>query len=173
GQGAMPDCMRTLDESGLRAAVVRAARSKPLLGVCVGEQMLFAESEEGNVGCLGIFPGKVKRFAGPQYASLALPSNEHAHERELLKVPHMGWNRVRQVQDHALWQGIPDNSHFYFVHSYYVEPDDPALTVGVSHYGMAFTCAVAAANIFAVQFHPEKSADHGLRLYRNFVDWRP
>ncbi len=173
GQGAMPDCMRTLDESGLRAAVVRAARSKPLLGVCVGEQMLFAESEEGNVGCLGIFPGKVKRFAGPQYASLALPSNEHAHERELLKVPHMGWNRVRQVQDHALWQGIPDNSHFYFVHSYYVEPDDPALTVGVSHYGMAFTCAVAAANIFAVQFHPEKSADAGLRLYRNFVDWRP
>lgn len=173
GQGAMPDCMRTLDESGLRAAVIRAARNKPLLGVCVGEQMLFTESEEGNVGCLDIFPGKVKRFAGPQYASLDQPSNEPGQERELLKVPHMGWNRVRHVQDHALWRGIPDNSHFYFVHSYYVEPAQPALTVGVSHYGTAFTCAVAAANIFAVQFHPEKSADHGLRLYRNFVDWRP
>ncbi len=169
GQGAMPDCMRTLNESGLREAVVRAARSKPLLGVCVGEQMLFSRSEEGSVPCLDVFPGQVKRFAGPQYAIGA----QADQGQELLKVPHMGWNRVQHTKDHALWAGIPDNSHFYFVHSYYVEPEDPELTVGVSHYGIGFTCAVAAANIFAVQFHPEKSADHGLRLYRNFVDWRP
>ncbi|HEY9572241.1 MAG TPA: imidazole glycerol phosphate synthase subunit HisH [Pusillimonas sp.] len=170
GQGAMPDCMRTLDESGLREAVVRAARNKPLLGVCVGEQMLFAASEEGPVPCLDIFPGQVKRFAGPQYAGGA---SQGQAGQELLKVPHMGWNRVEQTQSHALWQGIPDQSYFYFVHSYYAEPADPALTVGVSHYGARFTCAVAAANIFAVQFHPEKSADLGLRLYRNFVDWNP
>jgi glutamine amidotransferase len=161
GQGAMPDCLRTLSESGLRDAVLRAAKNKPLLGVCVGEQMMFSHSEEGNVACLDLFPGKVKRFAGPAYAG------------EGLKVPHMGWNRVEQVKRHALWDGIPDQTYFYFVHSYYAEPEDPALTVGVSHYGIRFTCAIAAANIFAVQFHPEKSADHGLRLYRNFVHWDP
>jgi glutamine amidotransferase len=169
GQGAMRDCMRTLNDSGLRDAVERAARNKPLLGVCVGEQMLFAQSEEGNTPCLNLLPGQVKRFAGPQFAV----DGQGEHEQELLKVPHMGWNQVEQVQPHALWAGIPDRSYFYFVHSYYVEPEDPALTVGVSHYGLRFTCAIAAANIFAVQFHPEKSAEHGLRLYRNFVDWNP
>lgn len=168
GQGAMPDCMRTLDRSGLRDAVLRAARAKPLLGVCVGEQMLFSESEEGNVRCLDIFPGRVKRFAGPQFGS-----DTDAAGGELLKIPHMGWNRVSQTRSHPLWAGIPDGTHFYFVHSYYAQPDHPAITVGESHYGMRFTCAVAAANIFAVQFHPEKSAGHGLRLYRNFVDWNP
>ena len=169
GQGAMPDCMRTLNTSGLRDAVLRAARTKPLLGVCVGEQMLFSRSEEGDVECLDIFAGKVVRFAGPQFAT----SPAAAQGAELLKVPHMGWNPVEQVQAHALWQGIPDHTHFYFVHSYYAVPGDNQLTVGVSHYGARFTCAVAAANIFAVQFHPEKSADPGLRLYRNFVDWNP
>ncbi|NYT84389.1 imidazole glycerol phosphate synthase subunit HisH [Pollutimonas harenae] len=169
GQGAMPDCMRTLNTSGLRDAVLRAARNKPLLGVCVGEQMLFSASEEGDVDCLDIFPGKVVRFAGPQFATTPTP----AHGPELLKVPHMGWSPVEQVQDHVLWQGIPDRSHFYFVHSYYAVPSNTDLTVGVSHYGSRFTCAVAKANIFAVQFHPEKSADSGLRLYRNFVDWNP
>lgn len=169
GQGAMPDCMRTLEASGLREAVLRAARSKPLLGVCVGEQMLFSESEEGDVRCLDLFPGKVRRFAGPQYAE----SHRAATDVEQLKVPHMGWNPVEQTRSHPLWAGIPDHTHFYFVHSYYAVPDDPALTVGVSHYGVRFTCAIATANIFAVQFHPEKSADHGLRLYRNFVDWKP
>jgi len=164
GQGAMVDCMRTLDESGLRDAVIQAAASKPLLGVCVGEQMLFTRSQEGNTPCLGIFPGDVRRFDGPAFAAAA-------HER--LKVPHMGWNRVRQTRAHALWQGIPDGAHFYFVHSYYVVPDDPALTVGQSRYGLDFTCAIAADNIFAVQCHPEKSAAYGLRLYRNFVDWNP
>ena len=169
GQGAMRDCMRTLEVSGLREAVVRAARTKPLLGVCVGEQMLFEHSEEGGVPCLGLFPGKVQRFAGPEYAS----TERGGQEQELLKVPHMGWSPVQQVQPHALWNGIPDGTHFYFVHSYYVVPAEPSLTVGVSHYGVSFTSAVAADNIFAVQFHPEKSASHGLRLYRNFVDWNP
>ncbi|OZI16037.1 imidazole glycerol phosphate synthase subunit HisH [Bordetella genomosp. 7] len=169
GQGAMADCMRTLNESGLREAVVRAARAKPLLGVCVGEQMLFESSEEGQTPCLALFPGTVRRFAGPQYAGAT--AGPDAAER--LKVPHMGWNQVRQTRSHALWAGIPDHTHFYFVHSYYAAPADPALTVGESDYGVTFTCAVAAENIFAVQFHPEKSAAHGLRLYRNFVDWNP
>lgn len=174
GQGAMPDCMRTLDASGLRDAVLRAARDKPLLGICVGEQMLFDRSEEGNVPCLGLFPGVVTRFAGPRYASHGGDtSTAPAPAQELLKVPHMGWNRVSQTRRHALWAGIPDGTHFYFVHSYYAAPAEPTLTVGVSHYGLDFTCAVAKANIFAVQFHPEKSAGHGLQLYRNFVDWNP
>jgi glutamine amidotransferase len=172
GQGAMADCIRTLDEAGLRDAVLRAARSKPLLGVCVGEQMLFESSEEGNTTSLGIFKGHVRRFEGPAYASLANAAS-HADGQDTLKVPHMGWNPVRQVRAHPLWEGIADGTPFYFVHSYYAVPTDPALTVGVSDYGIPFTCAVAAENIFAVQFHPEKSAEPGLRLYRNFVDWKP
>ena len=169
GQGAMADCMRTLNESGLRDAVVRATRTKPLLGVCVGEQMLFDASEEGDTPCLGVFPGTVRRFTGDQFANSASSGSD----AERLKVPHMGWNQVRQTRSHALWDGIPDLAHFYFVHSYYAAPADPALTIGETDYGGAFTCAVAAANIFAVQFHPEKSATNGLRLYRNFVDWNP
>jgi len=169
GQGAMPDCMRTLRESGLLDAVLQAARSKPLLGVCVGEQMLFSRSEEGDTPCLDLFPGQVKRFAGPAFAAPAAGQNPGIQ----LKVPHMGWNRVKQVRPHALWKGIEDDAHFYFVHSYYAQPTDPALTVGQSDYGVSFTCAVAQDNIFAVQFHPEKSAAAGLRLYRNFANWQP
>jgi glutamine amidotransferase len=165
GQGAMPDCMRTLVEAGLRDAVLRASRAKPLLGVCVGEQMLFERSAEGDTASLGVFPGTVERFAGPAF--------EPGAGRDALKIPHMGWNTVRQVRPHPLWAGIPDATHFYFVHSYYACPADPAHAVGETDYGTPFTCAVAADNIFAVQFHPEKSADHGLRLYRNFVDWNP
>jgi len=185
GQGAMPDCMRILQASGLRDAVIRAAREKPLLGVCVGEQMLFSRSEEGDVRCLDILPGSVRRFAGPQYAT-AQPSAGHPTGASTmglpdantapgtrLKVPHMGWNAVEQTAPHALWAGIPDRTPFYFVHSYFVVPGDPALTVGVSQYGQRFTCAIATDNIFAVQFHPEKSADHGIRLYRNFAAWQP
>ena len=175
GQGAMADCMRTLNESGLRDAVKRAARAKPLLAVCVGEQMLFDTSEEGPTICLGIFPGVVHRFSGPQYAAPIGAYEEHPAQpqQELLKVPHMGWNQVRQSRSHPIWAGIPDQAHFYFVHSYYAVPADPSIIVGESDYGGSFTCAVAADNIFAVQFHPEKSAEHGLRMYRNFVDWRP
>lgn len=216
GQGAMRDCMRTLDRSGLRDAVVRAARNKPLLGVCVGEQMLFSRSEEGDTPCLDVFPGTVARFSGAQFAdrldaascdatpgallsaddapadpgvpdgalttsapspadSLLAPAlaDVFSHADERLKIPHMGWNRVHQTQAHALWSGVPDGAHFYFVHSYYAVPAEASLIVGESDYGGRFTCAVARDNVFAVQFHPEKSADHGLRLYRNFVDWQP
>ena len=176
GQGAMPDCMRNLQRSGLLEAVLRAADSKPLLGVCVGEQMLMQHSEEGDVPCLGIFPGTVRKFAGPQFAVNLQEQSDTAaavvqHEARPLKVPHMGWSRVRQARSHALWEGIPDDAYFYFVHSYYVEPTDATLSVGETLYGVNFTCAVARENIFAVQFHPEKSAEIGLRLYRNFVNW--
>jgi imidazole glycerol-phosphate synthase subunit HisH len=164
GQGAMPDCMRHLDESGLRAAVLEAARSKPLLGVCVGEQMLFDRSEEGDTPGLGILPGRVVRFP---------PDRMRAPDGSRLKVPHMGWNRVSQARPHPLWAGVPDGAYFYFVHSYFVVPEQPTDTAGTSEYGLGFTCAVARDNIFATQFHPEKSAASGLKLYRNFVDWRP
>jgi glutamine amidotransferase len=167
GQGAMADCVRTLDESGLREAVLRALNTKPLLGICVGEQMLLERSEEGNTESLGIFKGTVKRFNGP-----AFEANE-ANQFARLKVPHMGWNPVRQTQAHALWAGISDLTPFYFVHSYFAAPADHSIIVGTSQYGGAFTCAIAKDNIFAVQFHPEKSADPGLRLCRNFVDWNP
>ena len=167
GQGAMADCIRTLDEAGLRDAVMRAVNNKPLLGVCVGEQMLFERSEEGNTQSLGVFKGIVRRFHGP-----AFDDDADINGSGRLKVPHMGWNPVRHTREHPLWAGIPDGAPFYFVHSYYAVPDDPTITVGTADYGGPFTCAVASENIFAVQFHPEKSADHGLRLYRNFVDWK-
>jgi glutamine amidotransferase len=168
GQGAMPDCMRELDSRGLRAAVLEAAASKPFLGLCIGLQMLFESSEEGNVAGLGVLRGTVKRFArermrGPDGARL--------------KVPHMGWNQVEQAgaagSRHPLWAGIADGARFYFVHSYYVEAKSAALVAGSSAYGFPFTCAVAQANIFAVQFHPEKSAAAGLALLKNFVTWHP
>ena len=163
GQGAMPDCMAELDARGLRGAVLAAAKEKPFLGICVGEQMLFEHSDEGDVPALGAFAGNVKRFPGDK---MVLPSGER------LKVPHMGWNTVRQ-QPHALWQGIADGARFYFVHSYFVVPADPALVTGSSAYGVPFTCAVGRDNIFAVQFHPEKSARDGLQLLKNFVEWHP
>ncbi len=164
GQGAMPDCMRHLDEAGLREAVLEAARTKPLFGVCIGEQMLFDSSEEGNTPGLGLLPGRVVRFPAERMT---------APDGARLKVPHMGWNRVAQDRPHPLWAGVPDGAYFYFVHSYYAEPADPALAAGSAEYGLRFTCVVARDNIFATQFHPEKSAAHGLRLYANFVDWRP
>lgn len=162
GQGAMPDCMRELDARGLRAAVIRAAAEKPFLGVCIGLQMLFEMSEEGDVPGLGIFAGRVRRFPAE-----AMVGPEGAR----LKVPHMGWNEVRQVQPHALWEGIPDGERFYFVHSYYVCPEDPAIVAGETRYGVPFTSAVAHDNICAVQFHPEKSAQAGLALLANFMRW--
>lgn len=165
GQGAMGDCMRTLREAGLHEVVLEVARNKPLMGVCVGEQMLFERSEEGPTNCLGLLPGDVKRFSGPMFAESA------GHAR--LKIPHMGWNAVRQVQPHPVWAGIANKTPFYFVHSYHVVAADPTVVYGQADYGYPFTCAVARDNIFAVQFHPEKSADDGLRLYRNFVDWNP
>lgn len=164
GQGAMHDCMRSLRESGLQQAVIAAAQHKPMLGVCVGEQMLFDVSEEGNTPGLGLIPGRVVRFR---------LDGQVQGDGSRYKTPQMGWNRVRQAVSHPLWEGIPDESYFYFVHSYYVEPANVEDAVGLTEYGASFTSAVARGNIFATQFHPEKSADAGLRLYRNFVDWQP
>jgi glutamine amidotransferase len=167
GQGAMRDCMRELHESGLKDAVLHAAANKPLLGVCVGMQMLLDHSEEQDTPGLGLIPGWVRRF---QLAGQLQPDGSR------YKVPQMGWNRVRQTlssQPHALWAGVPDDSWFYFVHSYYAAPTDPRHSAGQTDYGAPFTCAVARDNIFATQFHPEKSAEQGLALYRNFLHWQP
>jgi glutamine amidotransferase len=164
GQGAMPDCMREMDARGLRAAVLEAARTRPFLGICIGLQMLFERSEEGDVAGLALLPGRVRRFAAQNMIDAA---------GARLKVPHMGWNRVRQSRAHPLWDGIDDDARFYFVHSYYVETDDASLVAGTSDYPRPFTCAIARDNVFAVQFHPEKSAAAGLRLLDNFVRWQP
>lgn len=164
GQGAMPDCMRELDARALRPAVLEAARTKPFLGICIGLQMLFDHSEEGDTPGLGVLSGVVRRFGaeGPM---------EDAGRR--LKVPHMGWNQVRQSRPHPLWQGIEDLARFYFVHSYYVVPSDADLATGVTEYPRPFVSAVSTHNIFAVQFHPEKSHLAGLKLLANFVNWNP
>jgi imidazole glycerol-phosphate synthase subunit HisH len=163
GQGAMPDCMRELSERGLRTAVLDAAANKPFLGICIGMQMLFEHSEEGDVPGLGIFPGDVRRF--PQGSMVDANGQP-------LKVPHMGWNEVHQ-RPHPMWNGVANASRFYFVHSYCVQPKNPDVVQGVAEYGLPFTCAVGRDNIFAVQFHPEKSARDGLQLLKNFLTWQP
>ena len=164
GQGAMRDCMRSLRESGVEEALLRAAASRPVMGVCVGEQMLFDVSEEANTPGLGLLPGKVVRFQ---------LDGRLQGDGSRFKVPQMGWNRVRQVRSHPLWDGVADDAYFYFVHSYFAQPLEASDTIGETDYGAPFCCAVARENIFATQFHPEKSADAGLRVYRNFVNWKP
>jgi len=164
GQGAMPDCMREMEARGLRGAVLEAAATKPFLGICIGLQMLFEASEEGDTPGLGLLPGRVRRFPGERMAD---------ERGARLKVPHMGWDEVRQTVEHPLWRGIPQGSRFYFVHSYFPVPGRGELTAGECVYGVPFTCAAACANVFAVQFHPEKSAEAGLRLLANFVEWQP
>jgi glutamine amidotransferase len=164
GQGAMPDCMRELRESGLQEAVLDAAARKPLMGVCVGMQMLLSRSEEGPTDGLGLIPGDVVRF---QLEGRTQPDGSR------FKVPQMGWNQVFQAHAHPVWAGVPDGSYFYFVHSYHARPSNPAHSAGETDYGQRFTSAVARDNIFATQFHPEKSAEHGLALYRNFLHWTP
>jgi glutamine amidotransferase len=164
GQGAMRDCMRSLRESGVQDALLRAAKTRPMMGVCVGEQMLFERSEEADTPGLGLLPGKVVRFQ---------LDGKLQQDGSRFKVPQMGWNRVRQVQQHPLWDGILDDSYFYFVHSFYAQPQDAAHTIGETDYGSPFCCAVARDNIVATQFHPEKSATAGLLLYKNFVHWNP
>ncbi|HEX2648891.1 MAG TPA: imidazole glycerol phosphate synthase subunit HisH [Burkholderiales bacterium] len=156
GQGALPDCMRQLTASGAREAVIEAAGEKPFLGICIGLQMLFERGEEGDTPGLGLLPGRVPRL-----------------KVSGLKIPHMGWNEVEQRRSHPLWGDIADRSRFYFVHSYHPAPADAALIAGTCEYGAPFTCAVARDNIFAVQFHPEKSQSAGLQLLSNFVRWRP
>ncbi len=176
GQGAIADCMRELEESGLLDSVLHAAANKPLFGVCVGMQMLLSHSAEGRPGDggvgtkgLGLIPGEVLKFdlAGKRQA-----------DGSRYKVPQMGWNQVQQTKlhdgrAHPIWQGVPDESFFYFVHSFYARPSDARHTAGASCYGERFCAAIARDNIFATQFHPEKSADQGLALYRNFLSWNP
>jgi glutamine amidotransferase len=162
GQGAMPDCMRELDARGLRRAVLDAAYNKPFLGICIGLQMLFEHSAEGNVPGLGVLPGEVVRFT----------SDLKDAQGNKLKVPHMGWNQVHHGE-HVLWNGIEQDSRFYFVHSYYVQPRDASLIQATSDYPRPFVCATARDNLFAVQFHPEKSAAAGLKLLQNFINWNP
>ncbi|MBN8488772.1 MAG: imidazole glycerol phosphate synthase subunit HisH [Burkholderiales bacterium] len=165
GQGAMRDCMREFADSGLNEAVLASvAAGKPLMGVCVGMQMLLDHSEEQDTPGLGLIPGRVRRF---RLDGRTQPDGSR------YKVPQMGWNQVRQMGAHPVWTGVPDDAWFYFVHSFYTEPSDPRHSAGSTEYGDRFTCAVARDNIFATQFHPEKSAEHGLALYRNFLHWNP
>ena len=164
GQGAMPDCMREMEARGLRSALVAAARDKPFLGICIGLQMLFDRSEEGDTPGLGLLAGAVRRFPAARMVDA---------QGARLKVPHMGWNEVEQGMAHPLWQGITDRSRFYFVHSFYPEPADPGIVAGWSAYPFRFACAAARGNLFAVQFHPEKSQAAGLQLLANFVAWKP
>ena len=178
GQGAIADCMRELAESGMLGSVLHAAAHKPLFGVCVGMQMLLTHSQEGRPGDggvgtkgLALIPGEVVKF---DLAGQIQPDGSR------YKVPQMGWNQVYQntssrpdSKAHPLWAGVPDGSYFYFVHSFYARPSDAHHTAGEASYGASFTAAIARDNIFATQFHPEKSADQGLALYRNFLHWNP
>jgi glutamine amidotransferase len=162
GQGAARDCMAAIDEYNLREAIMDAARNKPFLGICMGMQVLVHASEEnGGTECLGVFPGEVRYFG----------DDLHDDSDDRLKVPHMGWNQVTQTRAHPLWCDIDDNSRFYFVHSYYLETESPDLESGHCTYGKPFTCAIARDNVFAMQCHPEKSADAGLQLLTNFAKW--
>ena len=168
GQGAMPDCMRELDSRGLRDAVIQAAQTKPFLGICIGLQMLFERSEEGDAAGLDLFSGNVKKFTQDNMR------DENGQKlAQKLKIPHMGWNQVYQDKPHALWADIADGERFYYVHSYYVASLQANIIAGHSQYPNPFTSAIAHKNLFAVQFHPEKSAQAGLQLLHNFVNWKP
>jgi len=162
GQGAARDCMKHLKEMQLDEVVLRAAHEKPFLGICMGMQVLMAHSEEnGGIDCMNLYNGNVCAFADDSLSTQMLG----------LKIPHMGWNKVQHKKQHPLWQNIEDDSRFYFVHSYYVAPQDQALTVGSTEYGFEFVSAIAKDNVFAAQFHPEKSAHDGLQLLKNFCHW--
>ncbi len=162
GQGAARECMAAIGKHHLNQAVLHAAKGKPFLGICMGLQVLMGHSEENDgTELLNLLPGKVQRFDGLATGDSGLP----------LKIPHMGWSPIRQLRTHALWHGIPDHSRFYFVHSYRVVPDDVSLIAATADYGVRFTAAIERDNLFATQFHPEKSADVGLRLLKNFVNW--
>jgi glutamine amidotransferase len=168
GQGGMRDCMRELHDSGMLAAVLHAAANKPLMGVCVGMQMLLDHSEEQDTACLGLIPGEVRKFD---------LMGQKQPDGSRYKVPQMGWNQVYRNnhggEPHPVWGDVPDGSYFYFVHSFYAQPRDSRHSVGETDYGQRFSSAIARDNIFATQFHPEKSAQHGLALYRNFLHWNP
>ncbi len=161
GQGAARDCMAAISEHHLNQAVLDAARNKPFFGICMGLQVLMEYSDEnGGTELLGLIPGRVHRFP-----------DDMRVQGERLKIPQMGWNRVHQSRAHPLWEGIAEGSRFYFVHSYYVEPSDTGLVAGTTDYGIDFASVLARDNLFATQFHPEKSAAAGLRLLKNFLEW--
>ncbi len=164
GQGAMRDCMACLKDSGLQEAVLEAAASKPMFGVCVGMQMLLDHSDEQDTPGLGLIGGQVHKF---ELQGRLQPDGSR------FKVPQMGWNRVKQTLPHPIYQGVADESWFYFVHSFYAQPASKSHSAGETDYGGLFTAALARDNIFATQFHPEKSATQGLQLYRNFLHWNP
>ena len=164
GQGAARDCMKAISDHHVEKAVRNAAATRPFLGICMGLQVLMQHSQENEgTNLLGLFDGDVRRFSGMAVGDNGLP----------LKIPHMGWSRVDQVREHPLWDGIENGARFYFVHSYFVVPEDQSLVAATTDYGETFTCAIAHENLFAVQFHPEKSADAGLQLIKNFINWRP
>lgn len=161
GVGAIRDCMQALNQSGLSAVIAEVAKTKPFLGICLGMQALLTDNEEnGHTQTLNIIPGHVVRFLEPL----------HDSDGNILKIPHMGWNQVHQAQ-HPLWENIPQDSRFYFVHSYYAKPNVTSVIAGMAEYPTAFACALAQDNIFAVQFHPEKSQAVGLQLLKNFLHW--
>jgi len=163
GQGAARDCMRELAERDLQQVVIAAAKEKPFLGICMGMQVLLRHSEENNgIDCLGLYDGDVRFFG----------NDLKGGHGEKLKIPHMGWNEVKHTGEHPLWQNINDNSRFYFVHSFYIEPADKQLVAATTDYGLEFTSAIAKDNVFAVQCHPEKSAHDGLQLLKNFSQWK-
>ena len=172
GVGAIRDCMAEILRLGFDRAVATVIQSgKPLLAICIGMQALMESSDEnGGVSCLSHFPGRVNFFGSNE--QFVTTVDEGSGSKEKLKIPHMGWNQVEQTIDHPLWHGIENNSRFYFVHSYYVAPSTTELTVGRTHYGIDFTAAFANKNVFAAQFHPEKSHDNGLQLLKNFVNWK-
>lgn len=162
GVGAMRDCMAEIRRGGFDVVVQKAISQKPVLAICVGMQALMSHSEENDgVDCLDVFPGQVNYFG----KSLSETDGTR------LKVPHMGWNQVHQTIDHPMWRGIGQDERFYFVHSYYVAADT-SVTAANCHYGVTFSAALAKGNLFAVQFHPEKSHTAGLQLLKNFVNWR-
>jgi imidazole glycerol-phosphate synthase subunit HisH len=162
GQGAARDCMKHLEQMRLEEVVLQAAHEKPFLGICMGMQVLMTHSEENDgIKCMDLYAGDVRAFADESLIS----------QMQSLKIPHMGWNRVVQKQSHPLWQDIADGSRFYFVHSYYVDPADSTLVAGTTDYGIEFVSVIARDNVFAAQFHPEKSAQDGLQLLKNFCRW--
>ena len=171
GQGAARDCMLELKQRDLIEPVLKAAKEKPFLGICMGMQVLMSHSKEnGGIPCMDLYKGEV-RFFGDVINQKQPRNNEPGQTLEVLKIPHMGWNNVKHTQQHLLWNGIEQDSRFYFVHSYYVDPEDRSLISGETTFGIQFTSAIARDNVFAVQFHPEKSAADGLQLLENFTRW--
>ena len=167
GVGAIRDCIGEMQRLDLVDTIQHAAANKPFLGICIGMQALMTHSSENNgVDCLDIIPGEVERFADDLHDPLTLSGSENR-----LKIPHMGWNQVNQQVKHPLWKNIPQNQRFYFVHSYFVIPQTPEPIAGSAQYGHPVCVALAQDNIFATQFHPEKSADAGLQLFANFINW--